>query len=167
MFILRIPHSRRYKIWNKICKTLFFEPVLAFAVTGSLADGFGSSHGHRNGRRGGRQQRFRQGRQDAAPAPAGYGAGDAGAQPAYVGGDGGGALDDALGGAGDDNLAMLEKSVPGVPGEDYPIYAEVPETAFACDGQVDGGMYTITKFKFIRLKKTYLKYCKFIPRYDM
>ena len=34
---------------------------------------------------------------------------------------------------------MLEKSVPGIPGEDYPIYAEVPETAFACDGQVDGG----------------------------
>ena len=33
---------------------------------------------------------------------------------------------------------MLEKSVPGIPGEDYPIYAEVPETAFACDGQVDG-----------------------------
>jgi syndecan 1 len=36
---------------------------------------------------------------------------------------------------------MLEKSVPGIPGEDYPIYAEVPETAFACDGQVDGGYY--------------------------
>ena len=27
-------------------------------------------------------------------------------------------------------------SVPGNPGEDYPIYAEVPETAFLCDGQV-------------------------------
>ena len=42
----------------------------------------------------------------------------------------------------DDNLAMLEKAVPGVPGEDYPIYAEVPETAFSCDGQVDGGYYS-------------------------
>ena len=41
----------------------------------------------------------------------------------------------------DDNLAMLEKAVPGVPGEDYPIYAEVPESGFACDGQVDGGYY--------------------------
>ena len=41
----------------------------------------------------------------------------------------------------DDNLAMLEKAVPGVPGEDYPIYAEVPESKFACDGQVDGGYY--------------------------
>ena len=43
--------------------------------------------------------------------------------------------------AGDDNLAMLEKAVPGIPGEDYPIYAEAPETGFACDGQVDGGYY--------------------------
>ncbi len=35
---------------------------------------------------------------------------------------------------------MLEKSIPGVPGEDYPILAEVPESAFSCDGQVDGGL---------------------------
>ena len=41
--------------------------------------------------------------------------------------------------AGDPALDMLLKSVPGAPGEDYPIYAEVPETAFSCDGQVDGG----------------------------
>ena len=39
---------------------------------------------------------------------------------------------------------MLLKSIPGVPGEDYPIYAEVPETAFACDGQVDGGKTHLT-----------------------
>ena len=39
------------------------------------------------------------------------------------------------------NLAMLEKAVPGVPGEDYPIYAEVPESAFSCEGQVEGGYY--------------------------
>ena len=36
---------------------------------------------------------------------------------------------------------MLEKAVPGVPGEDYPIYAEVPESGFSCEGQVDGGYY--------------------------
>merc|ERR1719251_821902 len=36
---------------------------------------------------------------------------------------------------------MLMNAVPGVPGEDYPIYAETPETAFSCDGQVDGGYY--------------------------
>merc|ERR1711863_42717 len=41
----------------------------------------------------------------------------------------------------DDNIAMLEKAVPGIPGEDYPIYAEVPESGFSCDGQVDGGYY--------------------------
>ena len=43
--------------------------------------------------------------------------------------------------SGDDNIAMLEKAIPGVPGEDYPIYAEVPESGFTCDGQVDGGYY--------------------------
>jgi len=36
---------------------------------------------------------------------------------------------------------MLASSIPGVPGEDYPIYAEVPESGFTCDGQVDGGYY--------------------------
>ena len=36
-------------------------------------------------------------------------------------------------------LKMLMTSVPGVPGEDYPIYAEVPESAFSCEGQVEGG----------------------------
>merc|ERR1712055_1283539 len=46
------------------------------------------------------------------------------------------AADDAA-----DPLAALQGAIPGVPGEDYPIYAEVPETAFACDGQVDGGYY--------------------------
>merc|ERR1711990_140387 len=36
---------------------------------------------------------------------------------------------------------MLQNAIPGVPGEDYPIYAEVPESGFSCDGQVDGGYY--------------------------
>ena len=40
---------------------------------------------------------------------------------------------------GADPLKMLMNAVPGVPGEDYPIYAETPETAFSCEGQVDGG----------------------------
>merc|ERR1712106_680788 len=50
----------------------------------------------------------------------------------------------SYGGASDaanDPLAALTNNIPGVPGEDYPIYSEVPETAFACDGQVDGGYY--------------------------
>ena len=42
-------------------------------------------------------------------------------------------------GSESDPLKMLMNAVPGVPGEDYPIYAETPETAFSCDGQVDGG----------------------------
>ena len=36
---------------------------------------------------------------------------------------------------------MLMSSVPGTPGEDYPIYSEVPETEFSCEGQVIGGYY--------------------------
>merc|ERR1712117_138017 len=40
-----------------------------------------------------------------------------------------------------DPLKMLMNAVPGVPGEDYPIFSEAPETAFSCDGQVDGGHY--------------------------
>merc|ERR1711862_117229 len=47
------------------------------------------------------------------------------------------AADDAA-----DPLAALGNSIPGVPGEDYPIYAEVPESGFTCDGQVDGGYYS-------------------------
>merc|ERR1712106_366463 len=35
----------------------------------------------------------------------------------------------------------LEETIPGVPGDDYPIFAEVPDTSFLCDGQVDGGYY--------------------------
>merc|ERR1711881_566149 len=35
----------------------------------------------------------------------------------------------------------LEVNIPGVPGEDYPIYASVPDTGFTCDGLVEGGYY--------------------------
>ena len=44
-------------------------------------------------------------------------------------------------GASSDTSTDLTANIPGVPGEDYPIYAEVPESAFLCDGQVDGGYY--------------------------
>jgi len=110
-----------------------FACVLAFALlAGCLAQ------------RGGRRQRPRGGRQgtgyDAPPIEAGYDA-PSDVQPAY------GADQDVYQGAAsspagsDDNIAMLEKAIPGVPGEDYPIYAEVPESGFTCDGQVDGGYY--------------------------
>jgi len=59
--------------------------------------------------------------------------GDSGAAS---GGFGGGDPNSPSGGGG-----SLEEAIPGVPGEDYPIFAEVPETSFFCDGQVDGGYY--------------------------
>merc|ERR1712223_1932413 len=93
--------------------------VIAFAL-GVSADGLGGhSHAHAPVRRG---------RQEEAPL-------DAYAQPAY-----GEDLDTAASDVADP-LAMLQGAIPGVPGEDYPIYSEVPESGFACDGQVDGGYY--------------------------
>ena len=35
----------------------------------------------------------------------------------------------------------MEETIPGVPGDDYPIFAEVPDTSFFCDGLVEGGYY--------------------------
>jgi len=73
--------------------------------------------------------------------------GDYGAPPpsggqAQYSGNGGGQSSPS-GGGGDDHqgLDWLLKSVPGQPGTDYPIFAEVPETGFGCEGQVEGGYY--------------------------
>ena len=82
-------------------------------------------------RRGGRRQAPRRGRQDAAAG--GYSAPEE--VPVYGASDAVATYE----AAGDDPLAALGNSIPGVPGEDYPIYAEVPESGFTCDGQVDGG----------------------------
>merc|ERR1711962_432140 len=85
-------------------------------------------------RRGGRPQSLRRGRQEGAEA--GYAA--PGGVPVY------GAASDAVpvyGAAGDEALSALQGSIPGVPGEDYPIYAEVPETSFDCSDKIDGGYY--------------------------
>eukprot|EP00091_Calanus_sinicus_P019176 TRINITY_DN469_c0_g1_i2.p1 TRINITY_DN469_c0_g1~~TRINITY_DN469_c0_g1_i2.p1 ORF type:complete len:184 (-),score=61.17 TRINITY_DN469_c0_g1_i2:190-705(-) len=51
------------------------------------------------------------------------------------GGGGGGGANDAGADGG------LEVNIPGVPGEDYPIYPSVPDTGFTCDGLVEGGYY--------------------------
>merc|ERR1711892_1593950 len=69
----------------------------------------------------------------------GGGAGGNGGFGGSGGGFGGGAggFDDPAGGNG----GSLEETIPGVPGDDYPIFAEVPETSFLCDGQADGGYY--------------------------
>ena len=141
----------------------FFCSFLALMVAEAMADGFGHNHRNapRSGRRGfssrqGRRGFPRRGRQedpalgnygaateapevlpppdydyaaDAAPLGS-YGADDASALGQYAAGDAA---------AADPNLAMLEKAVPGIPGEDYPIFAEVPESGFSCEGQVDGG----------------------------
>ena len=96
-----------------------FVMISAFAL-GVSADGLGGhSHAHAPVRRG---------RQEEAPL-------DAYAQPGYEGD-----LDTAASDVSDP-LAMLQGAIPGVPGEDYPIYAEVPESGFTCEGQVDGGYY--------------------------
>merc|ERR1712106_68524 len=38
----------------------------------------------------------------------------------------------------EDPVAALEGSIPGSPGEDYPIYATPAETSFLCDGFIQG-----------------------------
>merc|ERR1712106_533202 len=118
--------------------------ALVAAVAADGLHGHGSSHATR--RTGRRSQGVRRGggvrRSGRQEALGGYEAPAASEDvPVYTGDDvGAGALDEA---ASDvpSNLAMLTNNIPGVPGEDYPIYSEVPETAFACDGQVDGGYY--------------------------
>jgi len=51
-------------------------------------------------------------------------------------------LDESLAAAEEaDPIDMLMKAVPGIPGEDYPIFAEAPETSFTCEGKVSGGYY--------------------------
>lgn len=40
---------------------------------------------------------------------------------------------------GDDPLQWLRDSIPGEPGVDYPIFSEVGETNFDCEGKVFGG----------------------------
>ena len=47
---------------------------------------------------------------------------------------------------GDDNLSMLMSSVPGVPGADYPVLADVlsaGDTAWSCQGRIPGGGYSV------------------------
>merc|ERR1719493_146810 len=101
--------------------------VLALALSLVSGDGLGHAHGRsHSGRRSGRQE---------APA-VGYEQ-----PPAEYGADQAGYDADAAASDADAALAMLQGSIPGVPGEDYPIYAEVPESGFSCEGQVDGGYY--------------------------
>ncbi|XP_042860346.1 pro-resilin-like [Penaeus japonicus] len=47
----------------------------------------------------------------------------------------------------DPEIAALAENIPGggVPGEDYPIFASVPETGFSCDAQAVQGYYADTE----------------------
>ena len=37
-----------------------------------------------------------------------------------------------------DPIEALGETIPGAPGEDYPIFAFPPETSFLCDGRIQG-----------------------------
>ena len=38
----------------------------------------------------------------------------------------------------EDEISSLAKAIPGNPGEDFPIYGELPSTSFRCDERVPG-----------------------------
>ena len=40
-----------------------------------------------------------------------------------------------------DYVSSIGGSVPGIPGEDYPVLSAPPDTAFTCEGKVNGGYY--------------------------
>merc|ERR1719436_2372683 len=102
--------------------------VLALAL-GVSCDTLGGHSGHHGS--------HRQGRQEEAAL-------DSYAQPGYEAD-----LDTAASDAADP-LAMLQASIPGVPGEDYPIYAEVPEAEcqvfHICTADGAGGL---AKYSFL------------------
>ena len=70
----------------------------------------------------------------------GFGRSSPGGLGQYTPGGDGGYFGSPFGETGDEE-GTLEDTIPGTPGEDYPIFAFVPETSFSCDGQVDGGYY--------------------------
>ena len=45
-------------------------------------------------------------------------------------------------------LDMLRMAVPGTPGEDYPIFAEVPDTGFDCNGKTKNETFFLFLKKF-------------------
>ena len=65
-----------------------------------------------------------------------------GAASNTFGGGFAGGFENAPGYEGEGGGDNLEEVIPGIPGDDYPIFGEVPDTSFLCDGQVDGGYYS-------------------------
>ena len=41
----------------------------------------------------------------------------------------------------EDPFEALTRNIPGTPGDDYPIFAQVPSTSFLCSGLTPGGYY--------------------------
>merc|ERR1712106_75017 len=74
--------------------------------------------------------------------PGGNAGGSGGSSGSFnsPGGGGSGGIGGGAGG-GEGGIESLEEAIPGVPGDDYPIFAEVPDTSFLCDGQAEGGYY--------------------------
>ena len=38
----------------------------------------------------------------------------------------------------EEQISSLAEAIPGIPGEDFPIYGELPSTSFLCDERVPG-----------------------------
>ena len=43
----------------------------------------------------------------------------------------------------DDPLDWLRNSIPGEPGVDYPIFADIEDTSFSCNGRIFGGKFLL------------------------
>ncbi len=68
----------------------------------------------------------------AATAQSQYGSPASGALGQYGDNDVAASNQDSVQGGSGDPIEDLKNSIPGVPGEDYPILAEVPELTFTC-----------------------------------
>ena len=112
---------------NILLKTTISSFILILAIAGCVsADG--GAHGPSS-------------RQSSAPASSQYG-GPSSTLSQYNNGDNFAAASDlnVVRAEGGNGIEDLKNSIPGVPGEDYPILAEVPELSFTCDGRVAGGI---------------------------
>lgn len=45
-----------------------------------------------------------------------------------------------------DKIWSIRDAIPGEPELDYPIYSEIPDTDFSCDGRVEGMTFSIFNY---------------------
>ena len=89
----------------------------------------------------------------------GGGGGFGGNGGGFGGGGGGNGGGGGSGGGGGGGGGSLEDAIPGVPGADYPVYAQVPDTGFSCDGRVKVLLYFISDEREVTLNyESYLSY---------